>query len=226
MSMDNGNSVATKHYSGTRRQQCNGKVTISQRAKSSLHSIESQVGKAKCGWDVSVWEATKNKNFGCLADGEAALPPSKRLHRALEAMSTNVAEDEPISPGGPSALKMIVNGSISQKGTEESVVQKSNSPSNGVCGNLAPPVEQMRQLMRSIPAVNLLELVAAQHKRRWKLLTFKTSELKDGSKKDPSEDVFEMHSDPISSNRENGAVLHDTNLLQSSPQKSCNDNAI
>ncbi|GJX23478.1 hypothetical protein Tco_0227923 [Tanacetum coccineum] len=120
-----------------------------------------------------LWEATKNKNFGCLADGEAALPPSKRLHRALEAMSTNVAEDEPISPGGPSALKMIVNGSISQKGTEESVVQKSNSPSNGVCGNLAPPVEQMRQLMRSIPAVNLLELVAAQHKRRWKLLTVK-----------------------------------------------------
>ncbi|KAL0371340.1 UNVERIFIED_CONTAM: protein HUA2-LIKE 3 [Sesamum angustifolium] len=33
------------------------------------------------------WEARKN-----FVDGEAALPPSKRLHRALEAMSANVAE--------------------------------------------------------------------------------------------------------------------------------------
>ncbi|KAK4418245.1 protein HUA2-LIKE 3 [Sesamum alatum] len=33
------------------------------------------------------WEAGKN-----FVDGEAALPPSKRLHRALEAMSANVAE--------------------------------------------------------------------------------------------------------------------------------------
>ncbi|GER24805.1 hepatoma-derived growth factor-related protein [Striga asiatica] len=34
------------------------------------------------------WETRKN-----FVDGEAALPPSKRLHRALEAMSANVAED-------------------------------------------------------------------------------------------------------------------------------------
>ncbi|GKC69794.1 hypothetical protein Tco_1115677 [Tanacetum coccineum] len=88
-----------------------------------------------------LWEATKNKNFGCIADGEAALPPSKWLHRASEAMSANVAEER-ISPGGSSALKTIANGSPSQKGTEESVVQKSNSLSNGVCGNLAPPLEQ------------------------------------------------------------------------------------
>ncbi|XVF32624.1 hypothetical protein REPUB_Repub17cG0098300 [Reevesia pubescens] len=32
--------------------------------------------------------------LGCLAGGEAALPPSKRLHRALEAMSANVAEED------------------------------------------------------------------------------------------------------------------------------------
>ncbi|KAL0391049.1 UNVERIFIED_CONTAM: protein HUA2-LIKE 2 [Sesamum calycinum] len=34
------------------------------------------------------WETRKS-----FVDGEAALPPSKRLHRALEAMSANVAED-------------------------------------------------------------------------------------------------------------------------------------
>ncbi|KAL6505123.1 hypothetical protein OROGR_024940 [Orobanche gracilis] len=36
----------------------------------------------------SFWETRKN-----LVDGEAALPPSKRLHRALKAMSANVAEN-------------------------------------------------------------------------------------------------------------------------------------
>ncbi|GJW24251.1 hypothetical protein Tco_0038062, partial [Tanacetum coccineum] len=33
-----------------------------------------------------LWEATKNKNFGYLADGEAALPPSKRPHRTEESV--------------------------------------------------------------------------------------------------------------------------------------------
>ncbi|XWS36270.1 hypothetical protein CRYUN_Cryun20dG0070900 [Craigia yunnanensis] len=32
--------------------------------------------------------------LGCLAGGEAALPPCKRLHRALEAMSANAAEED------------------------------------------------------------------------------------------------------------------------------------
>ncbi|KAI9119420.1 hypothetical protein K1719_010095 [Acacia pycnantha] len=35
----------------------------------------------------------KEQTLGCSVDGEAALPPSKRLHRALEAMSANAAED-------------------------------------------------------------------------------------------------------------------------------------
>ncbi|KAL6516031.1 hypothetical protein OROGR_019336 [Orobanche gracilis] len=37
---------------------------------------------------LNFWETRKS-----LVDGEATLPPSKRLHRALEAMSANVAED-------------------------------------------------------------------------------------------------------------------------------------
>lgn len=227
-----------------------------------------------------LWEATKNKNFGCLADGEAALPPSKRLHRALEAMSANVADDEPISPGGPSALKTIVNGSLSPKETEESVVQKSNSPSNGVCSKLAPPAEEKQTVDKdntcsqpsgtsSSPSQKAVEIADSKdsvmlHSCNGTAETvlvlqspkpssdaienkespgecndtsvvsiahsniecqFETSELKEGSKKDSS-DVSEMHSDPISSNLENGVVFHDMNLLQSSPLKSCNDNAI
>lgn len=39
------------------------------------------------------WNSKINPPSGCVFDGEAALPPSKRLHRALEAMSANAAEE-------------------------------------------------------------------------------------------------------------------------------------
>ncbi|KAJ8622633.1 hypothetical protein MRB53_031162 [Persea americana] len=42
--------------------------------------------------DMLLWKAKKYHLRGSSLDGEAALPPSKRLHRALEAMSANVAE--------------------------------------------------------------------------------------------------------------------------------------
>ncbi|KAM1169409.1 hypothetical protein ACFX13_031904 [Malus domestica] len=41
-----------------------------------------------------LWNTKKDQSFGCSVDGEAVLPPSKRLHRALEAMSANAAEDD------------------------------------------------------------------------------------------------------------------------------------
>ncbi|CAH1447437.1 unnamed protein product [Lactuca virosa] len=100
-----------------------------------------------------LWEANKNKHFGCLADGEAALPPSKRLHRALEAMSANVAEDEQVSNGGPSTMKTIINGSLSprdcSKETDECEVEKEKPLSNGdsqACTILAPEVEQNKSI--------------------------------------------------------------------------------
>ncbi|KAE8664874.1 Tudor/PWWP/MBT domain-containing protein, putative isoform 2 [Hibiscus syriacus] len=40
----------------------------------------------------------ERNQLGCLAGGEAALPPSKRLHRALEAMSANAAEEDQTFP--------------------------------------------------------------------------------------------------------------------------------
>ncbi|XP_024981062.1 protein HUA2-LIKE 2-like [Cynara cardunculus var. scolymus] len=98
-----------------------------------------------------LWEANKhNKHFGCLADGEAALPPSKRLHRALEAMSANVAEEKQVSPEGPSAMKTIINGSLSSsidcfnlaieiKETDQPEVQKVIVLGNG---DLAPPLDR------------------------------------------------------------------------------------
>ncbi|PON52850.1 RNA polymerase II-binding domain containing protein [Trema orientale] len=46
-----------------------------------------------CGSNPQSWKAKKDQSFGCSVDGEAALPPSKRLHRALEAMSAHAAEE-------------------------------------------------------------------------------------------------------------------------------------
>lgn len=51
-----------------------------------------------------MWEVRKNQFVGSL-DGEAALPPSKRLHRALEAMSANAADDGQVSPKEPLNMK-------------------------------------------------------------------------------------------------------------------------
>lgn len=56
-----------------------------------------------------LWEV--KKQFGCSVDGEAALPPSKRLHRALEAMSANVAEDGQTTSKAPSSMKAVMNAS-------------------------------------------------------------------------------------------------------------------
>ncbi|XP_027353414.1 protein HUA2-LIKE 2-like [Abrus precatorius] len=49
---------------------------------------------ARCSENGSwICKIKKDEMFGCSVDDEAALPPSKRIHRALEAMSANVAEE-------------------------------------------------------------------------------------------------------------------------------------
>ncbi|CAK9151043.1 unnamed protein product [Ilex paraguariensis] len=74
-------------------------------ADSSSPSNKCPVNKAQ------PWELKKNQLFGCSVDGEAALPPTKRLHRALEAMSANAGEDGETSSAAPSIMKTYVNES-------------------------------------------------------------------------------------------------------------------
>ncbi|XP_077219072.1 protein HUA2-LIKE 2-like [Tasmannia lanceolata] len=54
--------------------------------------------------------ATKYHVRSSSVDGEAALPPSKRLHRALEAMSANAAEAGNTCTESPSAIAMTSTG--------------------------------------------------------------------------------------------------------------------
>lgn len=56
------------------------------------------------------WKVKKEQSFGCSMDGEAALPPSKRLHRALEAMSANAAEEGQARNEASPTLKTVVSG--------------------------------------------------------------------------------------------------------------------
>ncbi|XP_022728456.1 protein HUA2-LIKE 3-like isoform X2 [Durio zibethinus] len=51
-------------------------------------------------------KAVRNQ-IGCLAGGEAALPPSKRLHRALEAMSANADEENLASAENSPTMKTL-----------------------------------------------------------------------------------------------------------------------
>ncbi|XP_062211329.1 protein HUA2-LIKE 2-like isoform X2 [Phragmites australis] len=58
----------------------------------------------------------KNKEYQpkiLALDVEAALPPSKRLHRALEAMSANVAETDNCLPEVTGPNDLVLNGSLS-----------------------------------------------------------------------------------------------------------------
>ncbi|XP_057438806.1 protein HUA2-LIKE 3-like isoform X2 [Lotus japonicus] len=86
-----------------------------------------------------ICEVKREQMFGCSMDDEAALPPSKRLHRALEAMSANATEEgyvcmEPsssimTSSGGfcISATKRCPCTTINNKGSSDLELQGLNS---------------------------------------------------------------------------------------------------
>ncbi|XP_010905253.1 protein HUA2-LIKE 3 isoform X2 [Elaeis guineensis] len=61
------------------------------------------------GSDRMIWKAKKYQLKSFTLDVEAALPPSKRLHRALEAMSANAAEATDDCPRAPRPKEMMLN---------------------------------------------------------------------------------------------------------------------
>ncbi|KAF3436329.1 hypothetical protein FNV43_RR23421 [Rhamnella rubrinervis] len=60
-----------------------------------------------------LWKGKKDQSFGCSVDGEAALPPSKRLHRALEAMSANAAEEGQACADALSTMEILSSNACS-----------------------------------------------------------------------------------------------------------------
>ncbi|KAG1331785.1 protein HUA2-LIKE 2, partial [Cocos nucifera] len=61
------------------------------------------------GSDRMIWKAKKYQLKSSTLDVEAALPPSKRLHRALEAMSANAAEATDDCPRAPRPKETMLN---------------------------------------------------------------------------------------------------------------------
>lgn len=83
-------------------------------------------------------EKTNQSNVGS-TDVEAALPPSKRLHRALEAMSANVAQECPSSDGALLATQSCSSDRGSPHlATESKVSNDSRVPPLDSFGNHAP----------------------------------------------------------------------------------------
>ncbi|KAJ0742634.1 putative PWWP domain, CID domain-containing protein [Helianthus annuus] len=170
---------------------------------------------------------------------EAALPPSKRLHRALEAMSAYVTEDKQCSPGGPSTMKTIINGNLENKDADSSSNISSPVEHNETIDELdtcsqpsrtSSPEQKPVEVADDKDYVMLdsfneaLETVAGSVSPKPSSDDLEKKESSPELKKDPS-DVFGSgwSSDPVSGNLENGIVSHDdVTLLRSSPQKSCN----
>ncbi|XP_047334417.1 protein HUA2-LIKE 3-like [Impatiens glandulifera] len=69
---------------------------------------------------LQVSDGRSSAKLGCPVYGEAALPPSKRLHRALEAMSANTAEDTKSEVS--LTIKTYINKSISSRESPETSV--------------------------------------------------------------------------------------------------------
>nr|XP_029124106.1 protein HUA2-LIKE 2 isoform X2 [Elaeis guineensis] len=83
------------------------------------------------GRDLMLWKSKRFPLKGFTLDVEAALPPSKRLHRALEAMSANAAEDSDDCPKAPRPMEMMPNGCM--------VSPKTNSLHLSTYGNIENP---------------------------------------------------------------------------------------
>ncbi|XP_077251392.1 protein HUA2-LIKE 3-like [Tasmannia lanceolata] len=83
----------------------------------------------QCTGDApQLWKATKYHVRSSSIDVEAALPPSKRLHRALEAMSANNTCTE-----FPSAIEVLSNGFTASFDT--------SSPRNCINNNAGSPIQ-------------------------------------------------------------------------------------
>lgn len=91
-----------------------------------------------------LWKVKKEQSFGCSVDGEAALPPSKRLNRALEAMSANAAEEGQTCNEASPTLKTVGGISSMERGPHMAVGSKAGNClgllSMDSLGNISPQV--------------------------------------------------------------------------------------
>ncbi|KAL6217372.1 hypothetical protein ACLB2K_010589 [Fragaria x ananassa] len=99
----------------------------------SLHNTTpSRVGTQSLENRPQLWNSKKDQSFGGLADGEAVLPPSKRLHRALEAMSANAAEDDERCNYDSSAMRTSTIDCNNSSGNKSVTINVESYSGNGL----------------------------------------------------------------------------------------------
>ncbi|KAJ4829131.1 hypothetical protein Tsubulata_011817 [Turnera subulata] len=79
----------------------------------------------------------ESQSFGNSADDEAALPPSKRLHRALEAMSANAAQEGQAGAETPS-VKTSINGCSTSGNSLQVAINSEETNNTAECGAAGP----------------------------------------------------------------------------------------
>ncbi|KAK6940861.1 PWWP domain [Dillenia turbinata] len=115
---------------GDNKVNAHGKSTVLKEA--SENSLPSSSSEHLSEERHKPWKLQKSQSFGCSVDGEAALPPSKRLNRALEAMSANAVEDVQTPSAGPT----LPNGFCTSKNVESPAIYASLTDN---CGLLDSP---------------------------------------------------------------------------------------
>ncbi|XP_060181445.1 protein HUA2-LIKE 3-like [Lycium barbarum] len=108
------------------------------------------------------WEI--RKQFGGSLDGESALPPSKRLHRALEAMSAYAADDDKQVVDGLCRMKTSINEYCSSSKEVSSELSGSikleNNSDVGRMGSPASAVQEDATIVASAKVLVAQEVLA------------------------------------------------------------------
>ncbi|OVA20067.1 PWWP domain [Macleaya cordata] len=105
--------------------------------KGAENGSSATIGSTHCTENEPLfWKVKKYQLRACSVDGEAALPPSKRLHRALEAMSANAAEDVQANIENQGATMTISsNGHTSSHEKSSPHMTVDNEAENSKAGN-------------------------------------------------------------------------------------------
>ncbi|KAG1371008.1 protein HUA2-LIKE 2 [Cocos nucifera] len=120
------------------------------------------------GRDLMLWKSKRFPLKGFQLDVEAALPPSKRLHRALEAMSANSAGATDDCPKAPRPMEMMPNGCM--------VSPKTNSLRLSTYGNTENPTRLHDTHYSECNALNVS--ASGMHSQNLDVPTIASSEVK------------------------------------------------
>ncbi|KAI3835744.1 hypothetical protein MKW92_033207 [Papaver armeniacum] len=139
------NSVSV--FSGCVNSSLNGRTSLEMKGVGNGSSSTTSSNQCTANEPLA-WKPKKFQFRGCSVDGEAALPPSKRLHRALEAMSANVAENvqEGNIENQEPSVTISSNGCSSYQEKDSSQAAMNKEAENSETGNVSEAGDEDRNM--------------------------------------------------------------------------------